>query len=702
MFTPGGETSIMAIVICFAIIGVFLALRRTDIATHGRTLIYLGLLLLAAGDITYIIRDLAPEAEAYFTNNKILGIIQKNILLHGGLLTIGFGLIRVLPDIASMERTKRLLAHGAHGDSDSLEIRALLDSVLRSGLGGTVCLRALRNAAGEVEDYEIKLMNPAAEQVLGRASTTLVGRRMLVDFPCLHNHPVLDDAFSVLESGLPHVVEHKFATPTGEIWHQIALVKHGDGLTVTFSDVTTRRTVEQQLRYAAEHDTLTGLVNRAGLHTRIDQAISRSSHEDAYAYAVLFLDFDRFKIINDSLGHETGDQLLMSIADRLRETIRAISDLESETSRHVLARLGGDEFVIMLDDIGDDQNAAIVADNLVRTLAEPHRINGHVIVSTASIGIVTSHGQYRHAEEIIRDADTAMYEAKRAGKGRHVSFDQSMRRMVVSKLAIETRLRTAIEHGMFFLEYQPMVDLESGRIVGAEALVRLTDPERGVVPPDEFMHVAEELNLIGEIGRIVLERACSSLAMWKQRVRDMDDLFVTINLTKTEFNDPELATRVIDTLDRYDLQPSAVRLEITESTIISCFDQIEPTVAKLRDLGVMTVIDDFGTGHSSLACISTLPFDGLKIDRTFVNGQKKLRAQAAILDSIVALSHNLNLWVIGEGVETADQLAMLQAVNCDIGQGWLFGESVSAEQFEQKLLQDRVGRAAEGVDAVAA
>ncbi|MHC4414941.1 MAG: putative bifunctional diguanylate cyclase/phosphodiesterase [Planctomycetota bacterium] len=449
------------------------------------------------------------------------------------------------------------------------------------------------------------------------------------------------------------------------------------------------------LENQARTDALTGLANRALLTDRLNQAIRQAKENPDYKFAVLFLDFDRFKIINDSLGHEIGDQLLMGIANRLTTTLRAPDRIAHLADGHLPARLGGDEFVILLDGVGSIEDAVAVADRLQQELSTPHAIGDHQVTSTASIGIVASAAHYQRADDVLRDADTAMYHAKTTGKARHVVFDPGMHHEVVERLKLEEDLRRAVDQKDLKLDYQPIVSLTTGRLMGFEALLRWTHEGRGRVSPAEFVALAEEIGLIVPIGRWVLAEAARQLKCWHEQFPLNPPLTMNVNLSRRQLSQPDLVQVVQEILANTGIEPASLKLEITEGAIMASPEHVTPLLNRLQGLGVRLCMDDFGTGHSSLSCLHRFPIDALKIDRTFVLNTDENREYAAVIHAIITLAHTLNMHVVGEGVETAGQLAQLQALECDHAQGYYFAESLSAEAAEEFMRQpNRLARSA--------
>ncbi|MBT9560978.1 MAG: EAL domain-containing protein [Myxococcales bacterium] len=453
--------------------------------------------------------------------------------------------------------------------------------------------------------------------------------------------------------------------------------------------VLENRRLVVQLQRVASHDSLTGLPNRSQLIDRLQQAMARSTRNPNYHFALLFIDFDRFKVVNDSLGHEVGDMLLREIAVRLRRTLRASDTVIRDCDFSLAARLGGDEFVVLLDEVRNERDAYDVADRLLSVLKEPYRLGAVEIVSTASIGIVTSHPSYTNPEEMIRDADTAMYEAKAAGKGRHMLFQSAMRTVAEDRLVLENDLRHAISRGELYLVYQPIVSLADGSLESAEALVRWNHPTRGLTSPDQFIPLAEETGLIVAIGHWVLEEALRTFAGWLEAGRGPRS--ISVNLSRRQLSHPNLVNDVDELLRRYEISPDRLHLELTENQIM-----FDPTtslhaLARLRDLGVQLDMDDFGTGHSSLACLLQFPIHILKIDRSFVASMCSGRDAMALVEAVTRLAQNLQIRVIAEGIETIEQLDILKDLGCTFGQGYLLSRPVDASRVLDYRLPDECG-----------
>ncbi|HEU5357809.1 MAG TPA: EAL domain-containing protein [Gemmatimonadales bacterium] len=435
------------------------------------------------------------------------------------------------------------------------------------------------------------------------------------------------------------------------------------------TDITARKSVEEQLLHDAFHDPLTGLPNRALFMDRLGHAIRRGRRSDSRS-AVLFLDLDRFKVVNDSLGHVRGDQLLVAIARRLEDCVRP---------GDTVARLGGDEFVVLLDEVPTVEEAEEIAGRIQESLDVPFQLAGQEVYTTASIGIAISSTGHERAEDLLRDADTAMYDAKAQGKATHRVFHQGMHSHAMTQLQLETDLRRALDRGELVLFYQPIVSLAHGRVTGFEALVRWRHPERGFLGPEEFIPLAEETGLIQRIGQWVLGEACRTLRGWLDQHPGYGPLSVSVNISARQFQTPELVAEVAAVLTDVPLPPGALRLEITEGTIMG---QAESSVAVLRGLkqaGVQVQVDDFGTGYSSLSYLQRFQLDALKIDRSFVGALGNPGENPEIVRTIITLAKNLGMAVIAEGVETPRQRTILQQLGCDYVQGWLFSHPLDVE-----------------------
>lgn len=426
-----------------------------------------------------------------------------------------------------------------------------------------------------------------------------------------------------------------------------------------------------QLLEMALYDALTGLPNRTLLIERLEQAFKRAEADSTYQFAVLFLDCDRFKVINDSLGHVIGDELLIAIACRFQSSLK-----HSDT----LARLGGDEFAILLTEITGLFSAVQIANQILESLSQPFQLKGHEVFTNASIGIALGNFKYKQPEHLLWDADTAMYRAKALGKGQYHIFDPAMHDAALQLLQLETDLRRAVKHQEFILHYQPIVDLSTGKIAGFEALVRWRHSERGMVFPSLFISVAEETGLIVPIGNWVLREACHQLRLWqKEKLADYP-LFMSVNLSARQFAQLNLLEQIDQILEETQLHPQSLKLEITESVIMNNANFADIILQELRKRSIQLSIDDFGTGYSSLSYLHSFPVDHLKIDKSFVQRLDGNSENLGLIPAIISIAQTMEMSVIAEGIETTQQLAQLRALGCDFGQGYLFSEPVEAEK----------------------
>lgn len=451
------------------------------------------------------------------------------------------------------------------------------------------------------------------------------------------------------------------------------LVRTNDQLQI---ELTERKRVEEQLAYNALHDPLTDLPNRALLLDRLRQAMERFKRHKNFRYAVIFLDLDRFKVINDSLGHNVGDLMLIESAHRLVSCVR---------SEDTVARLGGDEFVILLEGLEDSKVYIQIVNRIQQELSKPAVLGDHNVFTSISMGIVLDATGYGHPDEILRDADIAMYRAKRMGRGRFEIFDQSMLDGAMSRLEMETELRKAMEEKEFILHYQPIHDLENNRIIGFEALVRWKHPERGIIPPEDFIPLAEETGLIVPMGYWILNEACRQIRSWQIEYPSKPALTMNVNFSTRQFTDMNLVEKIVEILDNNNLEAGSLKMELTESLIVEDSESTSITLMKLNELGIQVHIDDFGTGYSSLGYLHKLPIDTLKIDRTFISRLGSDASGSEIVQTIMALAHGLGMQVIAEGVETDEQLSELKSMHCDYVQGFLLAKPVDNMEAGQIL-----------------
>ncbi len=448
----------------------------------------------------------------------------------------------------------------------------------------------------------------------------------------------------------------------------------GDGSIVgsmgVFTDITERKYAEEKLMHDAFHDVLTGLANRALFIDHLRLRIERAKRETNPLFAVLFLDFDRFKVINDSLGHAEGDKLLIAVAQRLETTLRS-SDL--------IARLGGDEFTILLNELDEASHASQIATRIQELLKAPFELEGGEIYMSASIGIALGTNGKITAEDMLRNADIAMYRAKAKGKARHQLFDQAMHDEALTQLQVETDLRQALGRNEFCLHYQPIFNLETRTITGFEALIRWKHPKRGMVPPNEFIPIVEENGLIIPLGRWIIYESCRQMREWQDSNPAALDLTMSVNLSCKQFLQLDLAEQVMAMLVATRLDPQHLKLEITESHVMENSDAAVKMMKRLRSLGIELSLDDFGTGYSSLSYLHRLPVTNLKIDRSFINRMVVGDENSKLVSTIISLAHNLKINVTAEGIETSDQLMQLKELSCEKGQGYYFSKPLEAD-----------------------
>jgi predicted signal transduction protein with EAL and GGDEF domain len=460
-------------------------------------------------------------------------------------------------------------------------------------------------------------------------------------------------------------------------------------------DITELKQAQEKLVHDAFHDSLTNLPNRALFLDRLERTVARAKRHKDYKFAVLFIDVDRFKIVNDSLGHHAGDELIIQLSKRILHALR-LEDVISRpatpqglvnewtTKDDTLARLGGDEFTVLLDDLRSPTDSIRVASRIQQSFAEPFLIAGQEVFTTASVGIAASSQSYGCAADVLRDADIAMYRAKTQGKARCEVFDQATHDQAVGRLKLETDLRRALEREEFRVYYQPIVSLTSGNITGFEALARWDRPGVGIVAPGEFIGVAEEMGLIVFIGNWVLRKACEQAHRW-HLANPGRPLTMSVNVSGREFKQPDIVERVQKILRETQVDPTAIKLELTESVTMDNAERTIRVVKGLKNLGVRLSIDDFGTGYSSLSYLRRFPMDTLKIDRSFVQNLPSNPENLEIVRTIMSLARSLGMDVVAEGAETADEIEQLKALECDFGQGYFFSKPVDSEQANRLL-----------------
>jgi diguanylate cyclase (GGDEF)-like protein/PAS domain S-box-containing protein len=533
-------------------------------------------------------------------------------------------------------------------------------------------------------DDRIVYANPAAANLFGATSAeTLLGLALAHFVHPDHRENFLAHERHLRGNQQSDLKAEKFARLDGQVRDVevvMASVTYGGrpATQILTRDITERRRAEEQLLHDAFHDSLTGLPNRALFIDHLKLAVNHCRRRKGYLFAVLFIDLDRFKVINDSLGHMVGDELLIAISRRLEVCLR-----DGDT----VARLGGDEFTILLDGIKDYGDAQRVAERVQEVLEQPFGLAGRELFVTASVGIKYSRGGDEQPEDLLRDADTAMYSAKALGKAQYQVFDARMHTHALTLLQIESDLRRAIEREEFEVNYQPIVSLESGRICGFEALVRWHHPNRGLILPSDFIPIAEETGLIIQIDRWVLKQACLQMRRWQEALPVTGQMRISVNLSCKQFMQPTIVEQVLDTLQETGLDPRSLKLEITESVMMERGDYSMSVLEQLNKAGIELSLDDFGTGYSSLSYIHRFPVSALKIDQSFI---KRIGGEqnGEIVRTVIALARNLGLEVVAEGIETVMQLNQLKALGCEQGQGHYFSEPVSRDSATELIKKE--------------
>ncbi|HEY2738484.1 MAG TPA: EAL domain-containing protein [Thermoanaerobaculia bacterium] len=529
----------------------------------------------------------------------------------------------------------------------------------------------------------VRYESPSHQRVLGHAVDEYLGRSFL-DLVHPEDRPqvtaalrgLIDrpDEIATLEyrrrhrNGTWKVVE---STASNLLGHPAVA-----GIVLNSHDVTDRKQAEARLLHDALHDELTGLPNRARFMDRLRQSMERSRREPDRLTIVLFLDMDRFKIVNDSLGHLFGDELLVQISGSLTAALRPTD---------TIARVGGDEFAILLDGAKDAADAEQIAARIHERLTTPINLRGHEVFLTASIGIAVHTPEYERPEDLLRDADTAMYRAKSMGPACHVVFNRGMHQFVMARLQLETDLRRALERDQLRVFYQPFIDLRTGEVSGFEALLRWVHPKHGTILPDEFLSVAEETGLIVPMGRFVLDESCRHIRELQRKHPGHRRLRLSVNLSNKQFFQADLFDQVRRALLSSGLEPSCLGLEITEGVIIQHAESASTRFARLKSLGIQLYLDDFGKGYSSLNYLHRFPMDILKIDRSFVSRIEEAEGNLAILEAIVTLAHQLGMEVVAEGIQTAGQVKKIRSLGCEYGQGFLFSKPVPGEDVEDLI-----------------
>jgi diguanylate cyclase (GGDEF)-like protein/PAS domain S-box-containing protein len=548
-------------------------------------------------------------------------------------------------------------------------------------------LRALIEHAGDVvtvldRDLRVRWQSPSVTRMLGSDPERAVGQRA-VELVHPEDGAEVERLLAATRHRSGHLTFNARSHHANGEWRHLEVIADNrlddpavQGIVLSMRDVTARQALEEELRHQAFHDALTGLANRALFEEHLVQALARARRHHQPA-AVLFLDLDDFKTINDSLGHEAGDELLRAVAIRIASTVRA---------EDTAARLGGDEFAVLADASEDEDDARTIATRLLAALAEPFEIAGRELRVSASVGLAWSDGSIG-LRDLMRDADTAMYAAKEAGKNTLRTFETGMHRRLLDRLELTGELQKAIEHEQFELNYQPVVNLQTGHIYGVEALVRWAHPVRGRIAPGEFISLAEETGLIVPLGAWILRTACEQASRWNRELPDRPPITIGVNVSTRQLHDPSFPALVRDVLASAGLAPESLALEITESLLPEDGGAVIEQLTELAALGVHIAVDDFGTGYSALSRLHHFPIDTVKIDRSFITGIERDANKAQLVQGIVSLAETLNLVVVAEGIEHSAQAEQLRGMRAHYGQGYLFSRPMAPERLRD-LLED--------------
>lgn len=528
-------------------------------------------------------------------------------------------------------------------------------------------------------------VNPAFTELTGYTAAEVIGRNPSMFASGQMDADFYREMWASLEANGKWQGEVVDRRKNGELfaeWLSISAVRDDSARLTHYialmSDISERKAAEERMTYLAQHDVLTGLPNRMLFQDRLLQAITYAERQQSNV-ALLFLDLDRFKNVNDTLGHQVGDQLLQEVTRRIRECVR---------SSDTVSRQGGDEFVIMLPNLGELGDILPVVNKLIESIASPYELAGHVLHITTSVGVSVYPQDGSDIETLIKHADTAMYQAKEAGRNGYRFFTTEMNRAVARRVGLENKLRGALKRGELLLHYQPQVDLVSGQVIAAEALVRWQHPEEGLIAPVEFIPIAEETGMIVPIGEWVLNEACRQNQEWRNM--GLRDIVVAVNLSPLQFQERNLTETISAALSRSGMPASALELEITESAMMKNPQQAIDMLNKINGLGIKVSIDDFGTGYSNLANLKHFPLDKLKIDQSFVHDLSTNNDDAAIVSAVISMAKSLKLRVIAEGVETIEQLRFLEKLSCDKIQGYHFSKPLPADEFGKLLASGRM------------
>jgi diguanylate cyclase (GGDEF)-like protein/PAS domain S-box-containing protein len=629
--------------------------------------------------------DSAWMASLCVASALLAGVVQLGVVGHGSLSVAIIGVATLLAIfLAKISLTRTEAEHRAQDERILLAQReAELNHQRFVGAFANAAIgMAIVDRSGKVvraNDALCVLAQRAEGDLVGAAFTSMLHPGDLGKFA---SHA--RDGIASVESRAAATELRCIAADGTEVWVALHSGQFSDpegeveGQIYQLHDVTARRIAEQRLHHIAYHDSLTNLANRASFHNQVAEAVEISRLDSAFQFAILFLDLDRFKMVNDSLGHLAGNELLREVGKRLSCDLPA-GDL--------VARLGGDEFAVLLLDQVDKAKCLHRAESMLASLSAPFRIQGHELFPIASAGLTFSDLGYRTVDELLRDADLAMYESKSGGPGRVAVFDRSMHARIADKLSLESDLRHAIDGNELSLAYQPLFSLDSHRLVGFEALARWTHPTRGAISPAVFIALAEEAGHIEALTAWALNKAVAQLAHWHRLVPNTSHLGVQVNISSRDLTQSRFVEQVLDVIQRHELAPNLLTLEITESVLMSKIELASEALGRLRATGVRLAMDDFGTGYSSLAYLSKLPIDSIKIDRSFVWAMDRDRHGIEIVRAVTHLGKSLGKKVVAEGIETQEQLARLRQLGVDHGQGYFLAKPLPAELVPALLLE---------------
>ena len=628
-------------------------------------------LLLTAGIASFLLPLLHAPVDASYTFNMRLaarGLVGAVLLFDVYTLYQQLQISRIRHRLNERDELFRLVSENADDMIALVDMngaRLYNSPAYQKVLGYTPEELSSTSSFEQIHPDDRQRVIEAAEH----ARRTGVGRRL--EYRIRHK----DGSWRVLESSASPILDEN---------------GKAEKMVIVNRDITARKHAEEKLAHHNFHDALTGLANRSLFLDRVQRAFIHSVRHPEYKFAVLFIDVDDFKKFNDSFGYAAGDQVIVELASRFASSLRrhqAVARLAlMPHGEDTLARLGGDEFAVLLDDIKDPSDAIRVVNRMQDALAAPFTFNGQEVFSSASIGIVMSSTDRDRAEDMLRDAELAMYRAKAEGKARCQVFDAEMHARALDRLRLERDLRAAVSRQEFLVHYQPIVQLSDYRITGFEALVRWEHPERGVLQPGEFIEIAEQTGLIVPMNRWLLREICHQARVWQSRFPSDPPLTATANITSQELEQPDLASSIRLTLQQTAMNPRHVQLEIRETVAMADAESATEVLARLKGLGVRLSIDDFGTGYSSLSRLQGLPLDTLKIDRSFISNMHHDADKREIVRVIVMLGQQLGMKVIAEGTETAEQVKYLKELGCDYAQGFFFSKPVAARAFEELLI----------------